>query len=433
MKVVPWERLRLDIAVKELGEDGCKEILNRSYSDAESYKLFAISKTVYDFVGLLKHIKLYSGHYNVEQHVLIDELFRIAVTVNPLLALAKVCGEAVCGPDMEESSEEQKVFADVERSEILTLGDRIKNVVLGQDKAVNKVVLAIQRASAGLRDPEQPIGCFLLTGPTGVGKTYMAKILAQELVGSQTKLIRIDCSEYQARHEYAKLIGAPHGYIGFEQGGVLTNAIKKNPFSIVLFDEVEKAHEKVYNLLLQIMDEGTLTSNVGEVFSFKDAIILMTSNLGVEEAERVTRTTGFGDANILTDDKRIEALDTALKKNFKPEFLNRLDAVSYFMPLSDEEICKEIVTLELTKLLAYLKENKNMTVGYDSSVVDLIYNKGFDVEFGARPLRRAIRKYFANSLSHNILVDDLQDGTDLVAAVEDEEIIFGVAKIMEVK
>jgi ATP-dependent Clp protease ATP-binding subunit ClpC len=305
--------------------------------------------------------------------------------------------------------------------------------VLGQDKAVDKIVLATQRASAGLRDPEQPIGCFLLTGPTGVGKTYMAKILAQELIGSDMNLIRIDCSEYQAGHEYAKLIGAPHGYIGFEQGGVLTNAINKHPFSVVLFDEVEKAHEKVYNLLLQIMDEGTLTSNIGKVFSFKDAIVLMSSNLGVEEVDKVSKTMGFGDASVITDDKRIEALDTALKKTFKPEFLNRLDAVSYFMPLSDEEICKKIVVLELNKLLVYLKENKGMAVDYDSKVVDLIYDKGFDVTYGARPLRRAIRKYFANPLSHRILVEDLQKGADLTATAKDGEAIFKEKKCIQKK
>ncbi len=431
MKVVPWERLKLDISIKELGEDECREILGRAYTNARDFQIYVISKTVYGFVKVLKHMKLYAGHYDVEHHVLLDELFNLTAGVNPLLTTARASGRAI-GSTTEEARMSEKIFDDVERCEILTLGDRIKNIVLGQNKAVNKIVLATQRASAGLRDPEQPIGCFLLTGPTGVGKTYMAKKLAQELIGSESNLIRIDCSEYQAGHEYAKLIGAPHGYIGFEHGGILTNAIHKNPFSIVLFDEVEKAHEKVYNILLQIMDEGTLTSNIGKVYSFKDAIILMTSNLGEDEIVKISKTMGFGDASVITDDKRIEALNSALKKTFKPEFLNRLDAVSYFMPLTDGDICKKIVVLELIKLLVYLKENKDMTVGYDSKVVDLIYDKGFDVEFGARPLRRAIRKYFANPLSHRILVEDLQKGTDLIATVEDGKIVFEVAKIIEV-
>jgi ATP-dependent Clp protease ATP-binding subunit ClpC len=423
IKVIPWERLQLDVSIKVLSEEECREILERLYSNTGDFQIFVITKTVYGFIKLLKHIKLYSGHYNVNRSELIDELFALAAGVNPLLTTAKVAGKAVSA-NVEEACVQEKVFDDVKRDEVLTLGDRIKSFVLGQDKAIDKVVLATQRASAGLRDPEQPIGCFLLTGPTGVGKTYMAKILAQELVGSDMNLIRIDCSEYQAGHEYAKLIGAPHGYIGFEHGGILTNAINKHPFSVVLFDEVEKAHEKVYNILLQIMDEGTLTSNIGKVFSFKDAIVLMSSNLGVEEVEKITETIGFGSASVVTDEKRIEALNTALKKTFKPEFLNRLDSVSYFMPLSDEEVCKKIVVLELDKLLVYLKENKDMAVDYDSDVVDLIYDKGFDVEFGARPLRRAIRKYFANPLSHRILVDDLQKGVDLVAIVKDGKITF---------
>jgi ATP-dependent Clp protease ATP-binding subunit ClpC len=430
--VVPWKRLKLDVTIKTLSEEEVKIILDRSYNSSGDFQLFVVSRAVYGFVKILKHIKLYSSHYGVKQNELINELFTLVVSVNPPLAMAKVASNNR-SISVEEACEQEKVFDDLKRDEVLTLGDRIKSFVLGQDKAVDKIVLATQRASAGLRDPEQPIGCFLLTGPTGVGKTYMAKILAQELIGSDMNLIRIDCSEYQAGHEYAKLIGAPHGYIGFEQGGVLTNAINKHPFSVVLFDEVEKAHEKVYNLLLQIMDEGTLTSNIGKVFSFKDAIVLMSSNLGVEEVDKVSKTMGFGDASVITDDKRIEALDTALKKTFKPEFLNRLDAVSYFMPLSDEEICKKIVVLELNKLLVYLKENKGMAVDYDSKVVDLIYDKGFDVTYGARPLRRAIRKYFANPLSHRILVEDLQKGADLTATAKDGEAIFKEKKCIQKK
>jgi ATP-dependent Clp protease ATP-binding subunit ClpC len=430
VKVIPWERLGLDVKVKELGEDDCRDILGRSYSNIKDYKIYVISKTVYGFVKLLKHMKLYSSHYGVDHDDLLEELFSIATKVNPLLTTAKVQGEAAHSAE-EKVCEQENTFDDIEKSEILSLGDRVKSVVLGQEKAIDKVILAIQRASAGLRDPEQPIGCFLLTGPTGVGKTYLGKVLSHELTGSQSNLIRIDCSEYQQRHEAAKLIGAPHGYIGFEKGGVLTNAISEKPFSVVLFDEIEKANDTVFNLLLQIMDEGVLTANVGSKHSFSQTVLLMTSNLGVEEAEKVTKTLGFGDVNVLTDDKRIVALETALKKKFRPEFLNRLDAVSHFMPLKDEEICKKIVVLELVKILKYLEENKKMVVAYDSTVVDLIYNRGFDVEYGARPLRRAIRKHFANPLAHKILVEDLQDGIGLTATVEGDEIVFGTTKIIE--
>jgi ATP-dependent Clp protease ATP-binding subunit ClpC len=200
--------------------------------------------------------------------------------------------------------------------------------------------------------------------------------------------------------------------------------MKKSPFSVVLFDEIEKAHDKVYNLLLQIMDEGLLTSSSGDVVSFRDATIIMTSNLGVAEAARAKREVGFEKARALDDSGRMEAMEVALKKNFKPEFLNRLDAVSHFMPLNDKDICKEIVILELEMLLKHLYTNKKMTVRYSPNVIDFIYEKGFNVEYGARPLRRAIRKYFGNVLAHMILTEEPEEGTKLIATYKDGKVVF---------
>jgi len=424
-KVVPWDRLGIDVTVKEFTEEECKDIMARKYPNAKDYKLYVMSRCVYDFVKLLKHMRLYSSHYSVSHDTLLEELFMLTMKVNPLLTSKfKQAGHAQTQKACQIEEQQEKRFDDVQKEEILSLGEKITDRVLGQDKAIDKIVLAIQRASAGLRDPEQPIGSFLLTGPTGCGKTLLAKVLAEELIGNRKYMVRIDCSEYQQRHETSKLIGAPHGYIGYEQGGILTNAMKNAPFSVVLFDEIEKAHEKVYNLLLQIMDEGMLTSNTGEIVSFKDSIVLMTSNLGVAEAAKAQSEVGFLKTRILTEDSRIEAMERALKKKFKPEFLNRLDSVSHFMPLDDESVCKEIVVLELEMLLKHLYTNRKMTVRYSPEVIEFIYDKGFDVEYGARPLKRALRKHFANPLSHMLLVEELEEGTTIIATMLDDKIVF---------
>jgi len=349
----------------------------------------------------------------------------MCVAINPLLTVPgnKVAEQGGNCPAVKEKEKQDNTFEDVTKEEVLNLGDRVTKVVVGQDKPIEKIVKAIQRASAGLRDPAQPIGSFLLTGPTGVGKTYFAKVLAKELTGAEANLIRIDCSEYQQRHEYAKLIGAPHGYIGFDKGGVLTNAIDERPFAVVLFDEIEKAHESVFNLLLQIMDEGVLTANVGTKHSFSQTVILMTSNLGVEEQEKASKEMGFGKGGKQSDTDKIASMEIAIKKKFRPEFLNRLDAVSHFTCLK-KDVCKLIVELELVKLLAFLKANKDITVSYGQDVIDHIHEYGFDEEFGARPLRRCIRKDFANPLAYKVLVEEVNEGDDLDSSIEEGRIVF---------
>jgi ATP-dependent Clp protease ATP-binding subunit ClpC len=352
-------------------------------------------------------------------------LYGFCIAINPLLTVPgdKVAEQGGNCPAAKDKEKQDNTFEDVTKEEVLNLGDRVTKVVIGQDNAIEKIIKSIQRASAGLRDPAQPIGSFLLTGPTGVGKTYFAKVLAKELTGAEANLIRVDCSEYQQRHEYAKLIGAPHGYIGFDKGGVLTNAIEERPFAVVLFDEIEKAHESVFNLLLQIMDEGILTSNVGTKHSFSQTVILMTSNLGVEEQEKASKEMGFGKGGKQTDTDKIASMELAIKKKFRPEFLNRLDAVSHFVCLK-KDVCKHIVELELVKLLEFLKVNKDITVGYGQDVIDFIHEYGFDEEFGARPLRRTIRKDFANPLAFKVLMEEVNEGDDLESSVDEGRIVF---------
>lgn len=423
MKLIPWERLGIDVKVKELGEDECRDIVNgRQYRTPLDYKYYVANKSLVEFANIMKHIRLYSGAYSVKQEELLDEVYELIVLVNPSLTInmKKACS-AECDEDVEVLN--KKMFDDLTSEELLTLDDRCTNIVVGQDQAIEKIIKAVQRASAGLKDPKRPIGSFLLTGPTGVGKTYFAKVLAAELTDCEEALIRIDCSEYQSRHEYSKLIGAPPGYVGHDGGGYLTDSIAKYPFAVVLFDEIEKAHDKVYNILLQIMDEGVLTCSKGKHYSFKNAVILMTSNLGVAETKKIAKTLGFGDANVITDDKREAAMERALAKNFKPEFLNRINEVAHFMPL-DKETCKKIVVLELDKMLAHLKTNRNISVSYDRDVVDLIHEEGFDDVFGARPLYRCMQREFADPLANKILTGEVEDGSDLSAYVEDGNIKF---------
>jgi ATP-dependent Clp protease ATP-binding subunit ClpC len=281
--------------------------------------------------------------------------------------------------------------------------------VVGQNHAIDEVVEAIQRASVGLRNPIQPIGSFVFTGFTGVGKTYTTKVLAEELTGSRNGIIIIDCSEYSSEHEYAKLIGSPSGYIGHDQGGILTNAIKQNPFSIILFDEIEKASDKVHQLMLQIMDEGRLTDGRGQKVSFKDTVVIMTSNLGVQEIQGVEKMIGFGSVSLLTKIKRDSAIKEALKKQFKPEFLNRLTGVIYFDPLSKEDYLK-IIKLELEKLKENLKLNhtpySKIAFKFDKSLYKYIYKVGIDEKFGARPLLRAIEREVSNPLAMKLLNEE---------------------------
>jgi len=425
MKIIPWERLKIDVHIKELSEDECREILeSRTYRNTTDFKFYVVSKVISQFSKIVQHIRLYSSSYGVKQSELLEDLYSMCIAINPLLTVPgdKVAEQGGNCP-VKQVEKQDSTFEDVTKEEVLNLGDRVTEIVVGQDKAIEKIIKAIQRASAGLRDPAQPIGSFLLTGPTGVGKTYFAKVLAKELTGAEANLIRIDCSEYQQRHEYAKLIGAPHGYIGFDKGGVLTNAIDERPFAVVLFDEIEKAHESVFNLLLQIMDEGVLTANVGTKHSFSQTVILMTSNLGVEEQEKASKEMGFGKGGKQSAKDKIASMEIAIKKKFRPEFLNRLDAVSHFTCLK-KDVCKHIVELELVKLLEFLKANKDITVGYGQDVIDFIHEYGFDEEFGARPLRRTIRKDFANPLAFKVLMEEVNEGDDLDSSVEEGRIVF---------
>ena len=365
-----WRRINQYISIKQFEPGSELTILaNRTFSSRLSFEQYVVTMCIEEIEDLFLVLDKMGLPNRMDHYTIIHELYSICREVNPFLdyeacdSIIDNSDEGVVDPfesfqkaganesddSVQGAVTNTKMFRDVPTKIILELSDKMKKKVIGQESALEDLSAAIQRASVGLKDPEQPIGSFIFTGYTGVGKTYTAKILAEELVGSRRNLITIDCSEYTADHEYAKLIGAPSGYIGHEQGGYLTNAIKKNPFSIVLFDEIEKASEKVHQLMLQVMDEARLTDGKGNRVSFRDAIIVMTSNLGVKETQKVGKSIGFGNVADITPEKQKKAVTEALKKKFKPEFLNRITCMINFNALSKKDYLK-IIKLELNKL-----------------------------------------------------------------------------------
>jgi ATP-dependent Clp protease ATP-binding subunit ClpC len=282
--------------------------------------------------------------------------------------------------------------------------------VIGQDEAVKKVVKAIQRNRAGLKDPNKPIGSFIFLGQTGVGKTQLAKVLARELFDSDNALVRIDMSEYMEKFAVSRLIGAPPGYVGYEEGGQLTEKIRRKPYAVVLLDEIEKAHPDVFNMMLQVLDDGYLTDSLGRKIDFRNTIIIMTSNIGSRKLKDFGQGVGFGTSAKMNqaDAHAKSVIENALKKTFAPEFLNRIDDVMVFNALEREDIHK-IIDIELDKLIARIAD-LGYTLQLTEKAKDYIADKGFDKDYGARPLKRAIQKYVEDALAEEIINTSLQEG-----------------------
>ncbi|MEO5570597.1 MAG: ATP-dependent Clp protease ATP-binding subunit [Bacteroidia bacterium] len=311
-------------------------------------------------------------------------------------------------------------IAQTEGARLIKMPLELSGKVIGQDQAIKKVVRAIQRNRAGLKDPNKPIGSFIFLGPTGVGKTELAKVLARYLFDSEDALIRIDMSEYMEKFAVSRLIGAPPGYVGYEEGGQLTEKVRRKPYSVVLLDEIEKAHPDVFNLLLQVLDDGQLTDSLGRKVDFKNAIIIMTSNIGSRQLKDFGAGVGFSTAakQNSSDEYARGVVENALKKAFAPEFLNRIDDVIVFNALGKEEIHK-IIDIELEHLYKRI-----IDLGYKLKLTeeakDFISDKGFDANFGARPLKRAIQKYIEDSLAEEIIKGEMTEG-DVIEMVLDSE------------
>jgi len=300
-----------------------------------------------------------------------------------------------------------------ESKKLLSLDKDLMGKVIGQDEAVMKVVKAIKRNRIGIKNKKKPIGSFIFLGPTGVGKTYLAKLLAREVFGDEDNIVRMDMSEYMEKHSVSRLVGPPPGYVGYEEGGQLTEKVRRKPHSVILFDEIEKAHSDVFNILLQLLDEGHLTDGLGRKINFRNTLIIMTSNVGVKELSQYGKGLGFSTgAEIANEEERARAIiEKALKKKFKPEFLNRLDEAIIFNGLKKEDIdiiiYKELESLEerINEMGFELKLGKN--------AIDFLAKKGYDPEYGARPLARTIQRYVEDPIADEVLSDKVKEGDTL--------------------
>ncbi|MFV5464739.1 AAA family ATPase, partial [Acinetobacter sp. 207] len=306
-----------------------------------------------------------------------------------------------------------------EREKLLHMEDFLHNRVVGQDEAVVAVSNAVRRSRAGLSDPNRPSGSFLFLGPTGVGKTELTKALANFLFDSDDAMIRIDMSEFMEKHSVSRLVGAPPGYVGYEEGGVLTEAVRRKPYSVVLFDEVEKAHPDVFNILLQVLDDGRLTDSQGRVVDFKNTVIVMTSNLGSHEVREL------GD-NPTREEVRTVVM-AAVSQHFRPEFINRIDELVVFHSLEKAQI-RGIADIQLDRLRARLSE-RDLSLSIDDTAFDQLIEAGFDPVYGARPLKRAIQQQVENTLAQKILAGDFVAGDTILIKAENGHLLFEKMKL----
>ena len=316
-------------------------------------------------------------------------------------------------------------IAQAEGIRLLGMGDELKHMIVGQDEAIDKIVKAIRRNRAGLRDPNRPIGSFMFLGPTGVGKTLLAKRLAEFLFNSQDALIRIDMSEYMEKFNVSRLVGAPPGYVGYEEGGQLTEKVRRHPYSVVLLDEVEKAHPDVFNMLLQVLDEGALTDSLGRKVNFKNTIVIMTSNIGTRELKDFGAGVGFN-TSTLTRERSDAVIRKALNRSFSPEFLNRIDDIITFGSLNEENIMK-IIDIELKSFYDRVEQN-GLKLTITDEAKAYVANQGFDAQFGARPLKRAIQSYIEDPLSELLLREEATTGDTIYIEIKNNEISTRIKK-----
>jgi hypothetical protein len=424
------------IRVRATSEEDCPRLLQGAdVKSRAAYHQFVVSLCVLDYATQV--LPLFERQNKVYQpEALVELLYQICIEVNPHLEIHTVTLPAAgssagagpgagTGPEGEPladaAADDDPARLEAERralqKRVLHIEEALAGSVIGQPRAVRSIAQAVKKAAVGLKDPRKPVGVFLLVGPTGTGKTEMAKALTRHLYGSLTHLVRIDCSEYALPHEYAKLIGAPPGYIGHNEGGQLTEAVKQKKACVVLFDEIEKAHEKVHNLLLQLMDEGVLTDSKGEAVNFTRCIVLMTSNIGVEDIRRLQSRVGFDAVDRHLDLATLDdAMHGAVKRTFRPEFINRLDEVIEFDALSLGD-CQSIARLQLLEMAGYV-ERTGISLRFTPALERHLAQLGWSSEYGARELRRHIRDQVEHPLTEALIAGRFKRGDSIAIGVK---------------
>lgn len=406
---------------------------NVKITDKKSYKRLIINASVVNYLDEIAPLVFGNNEYPLLGEIIEQELYNLCVKVNPSLDIKEVTiqiGEQeASGSSIPVIGAEEEKEKNSER--YMGIEDHLRKRVVGQNEAVTAVAQAIRKARVGLKNPKRPVGSFIFVGQTGVGKTELAKALCEFMTGSENDIVRIDCSEYAMSHEYAKLIGAPPGYIGHGEGGYLTEAVKNKPNGVVVFDEIEKAHEKVHNLLLQLLDEGILTDSKGETVNFRETVIILTTNVGVsditeeetkpgfrvnETAKKNTNTEKLDD---LSHEKKAKITRKSLEKKFPPEFLNRIDDVIVFRAL-DKNDNLQILSILLQEVSSRV-DALNMRLNFTDEIKNWLVDKGTDLKYGARPLRRTIQRYVENPLAEQILKSEFDKGDDIVAEVGKDE------------
>ncbi len=424
------------VKIRVFTDDEIAELLrSRPVANRTAYQQLVVTACIVNFQEEVVPLFKSKNRIPCKTSALEELLYQICVEVNPQLEIHQVAlpvgDEATEGGQLGLLARPSLANQKSSKRDLDRVEAELRRAVIGQDGAIDAVVKAFRKAAAGIKDPRRPIGTFLLVGSTGTGKTELAKMVSRHLFGDATRLVRIDCSEYALPHEYAKLIGAPPGYVGHNEGGHLTEQMKDKKAGVVLFDEIEKAHKKVHNLLLQIMDEGFLTDSKGQVVPFNKSFILLTSNIGVEEIGAIRDRVGFDwkARSVVGREQAKEATLEAMKHAFRPEFINRLDGVLVFNSLTEQD-CVRIARNQLGQVAGYLRQG-GIELHFAPSVAREIARQGFNPEYGARELRRLIQSKIEEPLSERILAGEFRAGDAVRVSARGER--FGAQRTARAK